>query len=456
MSAYKALTAVLVFLLALSGGARAQDQELVIISPHWDGIRREFEEAFRRQEAADGRPPVSVRWLDVGGTSEMLRYLRAQYREKPGGIGVDLVFGGGTDPYLELKKEGSLQKVELPAPLLAELAPEICGSPLRDGDGTWYAATMAGFGIIYNKTVLRRLGLREPQTWADLADPAWRGWVMLADPRRSGSAHMAYEIILQAYGWEKGWRILAGLAANARSFRASSAEVPQDVALGEAAAGPAIDSYAWAQVAEAGAETIGFLFPADLSVVSGDGIALLKGAPNPEIARRFLHFVLSEKGQKLWMLRAGDPEGPRRHTLGKFSVMPQLYGELVGRTPVRLDPFSWKTSFRYDAAKGGQRWSALNDLLGTFLVEPRESLASWWAENNGAELAAPESEDLIQNWCVSGAWKKPEFRSAKLRAWSGRAGQLYGARSFSLWSLLPTGLALLVLVRAVWQRWRRV
>ena len=97
---------------------------------------------------------VELDWLDVGGSSETLRYIESEYKNKPTGIGIDVFFGGGYDPYLALKKAQLLEPYTLPKALLDKIPERLTGVPLYDPDYTWYGATLAGFGIVYNKVVL--------------------------------------------------------------------------------------------------------------------------------------------------------------------------------------------------------------------------------------------------------------------------------------------------------------
>ena len=430
----------------------SQDQ-LVLLSPHWEGVRTEFGNAFKRAHTRETGREVELKWLDAGGASDILKFIRSEFKNKPAGIGVDVMFGGGTDPFEELRNRGFLEPYRLPEGQLAQLVPRISGVPLYDPDHHWYAATMAGFGIIYNKVVLARLGLPEPRTWEDLARPELFTWVGSADPRKSGSVHMAYEIILQAYGWERGWQIIAGMGANVRGFASYAGQTPKDVAVGEVAYGLSIDSYAWHQIREAGEEMIGFVMPRDLTVISGDGIALLRGGPHPEVARRFLRFVLSEEGQKLWMLRVGEEDGPRKFELGKFSVMPAIYEKVAGRTAVVSNPFLWKSEFLYDAAKGSARWGIVNDLIGAFVIDPHRDLAVRWREmiRQGdadlAELATiPVQEQEIERLVADGSWKATEFRNRTLLSWAAEARRKYGrsTSAFDLARNLPAVVALLL------------
>ena len=82
----------------------------------------------------------------MGGTSEVLRFIRSEFNNKPGGIGIDVFFGGGLEPYLALKKEQLLRPYALPQELLKNIPPGLGGVPLYDPDYTWYGATLAGFG----------------------------------------------------------------------------------------------------------------------------------------------------------------------------------------------------------------------------------------------------------------------------------------------------------------------
>ena len=131
----------------------AFSDKLVLISPHWQGIRYEFERAFKARYQVDTGRTVDIEWMDVGGTSETLRYLQSEFKNKPAGAGIDIFFGGGLDPYLALKKDQLLDPYTLPKTLLEKIPRTLAGVPLYDPDHTWYGATLSGFGIVYNKVV---------------------------------------------------------------------------------------------------------------------------------------------------------------------------------------------------------------------------------------------------------------------------------------------------------------
>jgi iron(III) transport system substrate-binding protein len=431
----------LVFTIGLIHGfpAAALADKLVLISPHWEGIRYEFERAFKARYQSDTGRAVELEWMDVGGSSETLRYLQSEFKNKPAGIGIDVFFGGGYDPYLALKKDRLLESYALPKPLLERIPQRLAGVPLYDPDYTWYGATLAGFGIVYNKVVLGLTKLPVITTWEELASPRAFGWVGSSDPRKSGSVHVVYEIILQAYGWEKGWKIITALGANVRSFSNSASQIPKDVAIGEVAYGLAIDFYAWAQVKEAGADKIGFVMPDNLTIITPDAIGILKGAPNLEVAKAFIRFVMSEEGQKLWLLVEKAPGGPQRFQLNRFSVIPSLYALAPQNTAVKLNPFSWRSDFEFDPKLGAERWSIVNDLIGALVIDQKHLLTRAWqdaldsgglSEREWQRLAAmPVTADAALAMAKT-KWKDPEFRNQKLNEWIhfARSKYLLGVR----------------------------
>ncbi len=403
----------------------AHGAKLVIISSHWEGVRQEFGEAFSRWMAAQGKA-VRVEWLDVGGTVDMVKFVQSEFTRSPQGIGIDLVFGGGVEAHRHLAARGLLAPVALTDEEKRDLPAHYGGMPLRDPENRWFGAALSGFGILYNKAVIRRMGFAVPRSWEDLAGPKLMTWVGSGNPKSSGSTHMVYEIVLQAYGWDKGWRLLTRMAANLRSFSQSSAEVPRDVALGEVACGMALDSYAWSVIESKGEKRLGYVLPEGRTVINPDAVAMLRGAPHRRLAEAFVHFVLSRRGQRLWMQPKGTPGGPRRFLLARMSVRPKLYSRETGHLAVKVNPFRWKVVSFYDSRLASRRWDLLNDLLSACLIDSHEQLQHAWRAVMQAgmppagleELTRPplSEEDLVG---LAASWSgDPELRSRMVLRWA--------------------------------------
>ena len=429
MSYFKPLVlAIILCLLSLPVLSLAQD-ELIIISPHPEGIETEFGKNFEKwYEAQTGRT-VETDWRDVGGTSSNYRFIESEFKRVPDGIGIDIFFGGGTDNYLRLSNMGWLHAYQLPRTQLEQMMQSFQGIPLYDAEHQWYGAALSSFGIMYNEELRELLKLPKTTAWQDLGNLELIGRIGAADPRESGSAHMVYEIILQTLGWEEGFALLTKLGGNVRGFSAGANAIPTDVVAGQVIYGLAIDFYAYGQIAVVGADKIKYVVPADGAAVTADPIAIFKGAPNLPVAQKFLEFVLSEDAQKLWMLRDTDPEGPEwKGGLNRASVLPALY-EKLGERCIVPNPFAMEGSpFQYDSAKGSTRWDIVDGLFGVLIINSHKDLVNAWkairkckdpAKRDAAMAVLTKipitEEEAMQ--LASGAWKDPTVRNEKIKEW---------------------------------------
>jgi ABC-type Fe3+ transport system substrate-binding protein len=428
----KLIKIITLFSLLAPAASFGAVEKLTFISPHQNSIRNEWLPAFKTWYKKKTGNAIKIEWLDQGGTSDDLRFVKSEFKRNPKGINIDIFWGGGIDPFVDMSAHGLLDSYRLPRKTLKKFPKQIAGIPLYDKNHRWYGAALSGFGIIYNKSVLKIEKLPAPKTWEDLARPEYFKKVSTGDPRHSGSAHMIYAIILQAYGWDKGWDLLTRMSGNVRKFDRHSAAVPKNVTSGEVVAGTCIDFYAWAQVSEFGSDRVGFVMPEGLSVINPDAIAILKGAPNKKAAKLFLQFVMSDEGQKLWMLPKGVPGGPQKADLGRMSVIPNLYKSYAGKTVVPFNPFEMKSSLKYDPEEGRELWVLTNDLMGTMLIDSLKDLQTAWkaiVDNGMNEAALKELTrmpvDKKTALAYSKRWKDSVFRNKKINEWVAFAKQKY-------------------------------
>lgn len=347
-----------------------QSDELIIVSPHWDGIQKEFSRAFKVHYQENWGKEVTIRWRDLGGTSQIEKALQALYEKNSQTSGMDIFWGGGMDPYENQKNKKRLESYFPSQEILGLFPSFFLGMPLQDAEGFYYATALSSFGIFENRLLRKIQNLPEVRVWEDLARPEFQGWIALVDPRKSGSAHLIYEIILQAYGWEKGSRILMALCANARTFSQNSSAAVKEVSMGNVSHALSIDMNAYALKSVLGEDRVRWIFPKGQSVMVPDGIGILKGAPNREVAKRFVDFVLSEKGQNLWIKPVGSPEGAQKYAIQRDSVL--MLGTDSGK-----ESFS-NEGFQYDSKKAASRWMALNEWMGRVWIDLHDELQQQW------------------------------------------------------------------------------
>ena len=414
--------------------ARADDgRTLVVISPHNTSIRYEFARGFERWYQQRFGQPVSVEWRDLGGTADALRFVQSEFAAKPQGIGIDCFFGGGPEPYLLLADRGLTEPYRLPATLLAAIPQQFQGIEIYDAHFAWYGAALSSFGILQNTRVERQMGLPLVTRWEGLAQPRFFDWVGAGDPRNSGTMNNMFEAFLQAYGWERGWRLLTEIGGNVRQFDRLSSTTAKEVTLGQVACGFAIDFYGFTQVAEAGRSNLTFVLPQDFTAISADGLAILKGAPHPVLARHFLEFVLGEPGQQLWFLPRGTPGGAERYAIERMSVRPDFYRRYREVSNIAFSPFDLRQSFRYDAELARARRDVVAGLAGALLVDTHPELRGAWRavldrgnseadQRRLGQMPVSEREALT---LARGGWKDPARRNQKKIEWQTWAQRKY-------------------------------
>lgn len=442
-------------------------ERLIIISPHNESIRSEFERAFVRHLRETFDREVWIDWRQPGGTSEIARYLKSEYanafanlwtRETgkpfdseirnafangkidPGtatptdelsadaiearrmflqsevSSDIDLFFGGGAYDFSKEASAGGLVATdssgkygpgalagERPEWFTDEVMPAAAsGEPFRDDDWRWVGTVLSAFGIVYNRDSLARLGIDEtPDAWADLTDPRYFGQLALADPTKSGSVTKAIEMIFQqqmrkkldaglaeseavSAGWDEAMRMILKISANSRYFTDQASKIPHDVAQGDAAAGLCIDFYGRTfnemHRDDRGDSRVQFVMPVGGTSIGADPIGLLRGAPHPELAHRFLEFVLSPEGQKIWNYRVGAPGGPTRVALRRPPIRKDFYTEAnrIHQSDPESNPYEIAKDFTYEADWTGATFGALRFIIRCACVDTHHEQRDAW------------------------------------------------------------------------------
>ena len=367
-------------MLLVIATSHCRAEELVLVSPHWDGFRREFEWGFLawiKDQPGYQKHDVSIRWLDLGGASDIAKTMIA--RSAAGApLAIDVIFGGGIDAFESMRRKGLLRSYQPQRIMTHAIPPAIHGNPLYDPDGYWYGVNVTSFGIAMNRELLKRQQIAEPLNFADLAKPLYQNLIGSADPRKSGSVRFIYELILQRYGWEEGWQLLYQIASNIRSFSNNSSQSPKDLSTGEIALAPLIDSYGLDVEARFGSDRIRFMVPQDLESYFADPVALGAHGEHPRLAELFVEFCLSDAGQLLLIKQVGSHGGPRQYAVSRLPVLPSIYSTLTPEERTRREkPFdSLGAAFQYDPRLAQSRWVVVTKLLGAMLVDEKDRLRS--------------------------------------------------------------------------------
>jgi ABC-type Fe3+ transport system substrate-binding protein len=270
---------------------------------------------------------------------------------------VDIFWGGESALFEKLAEQKLLQKVEIAKALWDEI-PATIGTPkpipLKDKDGFWVGTALEPYGFVYHPKKIQRLGIPEPKEWDDLLHPKLKGEVAQCAPTRSSSSNATYEVMLSMYGEEKGWDWLKKLAQNTGHFTARSRDVPTVVAKGEYSAGFAVPSYMAFEEKLAGFD-LKFVAPKN-AFVTPEPMAILAGARNPKAAKAFIEFLLTERGQKVFMERGLFPITPKYKVQGAAGSPAEMAVEFTGGV---RSYFEREVSNVYDETAAAKRSEAL-------------------------------------------------------------------------------------------------
>ncbi len=287
-------------------------------------------------------------------TTAGLNYLQRQTDHQ-----IDLFWASAPDAFEILDQSQLLEQINnVPFQFPAELH----GYPLKNIKNHYLGFALSGYGIIFNRSYARQYQLPLPKSWQDLTNPAYFSHLALSSPSRSGTTHLMIEMILQHYGWDKGWQLILQMAGNAATITARSYGVPEGVKQGRFGLGLVID-FLSRQIAS---ENIEFIY-ADETRFLPASIALLKTSSDKHNATLFIQFLLSRQGQELLQTKA----------ISRLPIDPELYAHnLNPLNPYSLEPENFSKTF--NAIQSRQRYQLVNTVFDHFITFQLSTLQRVW------------------------------------------------------------------------------
>ncbi|MEE9302528.1 MAG: extracellular solute-binding protein [Thiotrichaceae bacterium] len=351
----------------------SEKQQLIIVSSFPEKMTVVYEAAFEEKY-----PAVDV-VLIKKKTTAGLKYIEEK--------AADLFWVSAPDAFEVLKKEGNLQVYR---PRVKNIPKRISGYPVNESEGFYSGFAAAGYGIMWNKEYLQAHELQPPTEWIDLTRPEYQGHIALSAPSRSGTTHLTVEAILQLKGWQNGWALIKAIAANAKVITQKSSDVPKGVISGEFGIGIVIDYYGL--TAKASGLPIEFSYPS-ATVFVPSGIAVLKKSPQPDLAKAFIDFILSAKGQQLLL----HPD------ISRLPVSPEAYQS--DSIPIDYpQPFSAKSlgsQTAFDVQKSRLRYNLVNSLFDVMITYRLDELKTAVLSLHKAEKTILLSQSRSQH--IAGA-----------------------------------------------------
>lgn len=199
----------------------------------------------------------------------------------------------------------------------------------RDPDDLWIGNNLHLLVVLQNTRALP--AEQAPKGWADLLDPKLKGKVAFTDPANSGSAYTTATLLVNLLGGgDAGWSKVADIFRNTRILNRSSL-VFQGVGQGEYALGMSMEyaGYLWAN----NGAPVKVIYPAEGTYAAMEGVAIIKGGPNTENAKKFVEFINRKDVRE--MILAKHFRRPARQDID-LSKMP---GGMPQLSSVKLAPY---------------------------------------------------------------------------------------------------------------------
>ncbi|MCX6421753.1 MAG: ABC transporter substrate-binding protein [Actinobacteria bacterium] len=201
-------------------------------------------------------------------------------------------WGGASDNYEAAKGDGLLEPYQSPNATNVD-------SRYKDAAGQWTGIYAGVLAFCSNSEELRKDGVSALTSWDDLLNPKLQGQVSIAHPSTSGTAYTALWTLRTLQGSDDAtFTYFDQLQANVVAFTKSGSAPVSVVSEGNAAVG-VVFAHDCVSAINKGAQQLGVSFPTEGTGYEIGATAMLKGAPNPDAARRWIDWVLTAKAQEI-------------------------------------------------------------------------------------------------------------------------------------------------------------
>lgn len=251
----------------------------------------------------------------------------ARLKAERSNMSASVWYGGPVDGMIAAIDEGLIE------PYLSPEAQNI-KAEYKDDKGFWTGIYVGYLGFVANKKTLAEKGLKMPSSWADLLKEEFTGEIVVAHPGSSGTAYTMLASLVQMMGEEKAMEYLKKLNSQVRQYTKSGKAPGRMVGMGEALLGITF-LHDGIKYQKEGFKDIIVGAPAEGTGYEIGGVVLLKNAPNPEGAKKFIDFVLTAEAQDL-----GKVTGSYHFLTNVGGTNPEEAREIEGTKLIDYD-FDW-------------------------------------------------------------------------------------------------------------------
>jgi len=182
---------------------------------------------------------------------------------------------------------------------------------LHAEDWAWTGFYTGAIGFVSNVNFLKEHNVKAPTTWSQLLDPAFEDNIAMAYPYTSGTAYTTYATLVQMIGMDKAldwWEEFDKQSIH--QYTKSGTACIAMVGIGEVAVGIAFSHDIMAKGINKGYPVV-MTFPEEGTGYEVGGLSLIKGGPEPELAKQFIDWCYTKEAQDLFQKYNRLPVNPK-------------------------------------------------------------------------------------------------------------------------------------------------
>ena len=169
----------------------------------------------------------------------------------------------------------------------------------KDPDGYWVGIYTGFIAFASNKDYLEQHGLEPPTSWYDLLKPEFCGKLSMAFPYTSGTGYTRLATLVFLMGEEQALEFEKKISECIHHYTKAGSACVTEVGLGEVAVGIAFSHDVIAKGIAKGYPVV-LSFPKEGTGYEIGAMALIKGGPEPDLAKIFYDWMLSAEAQSLF------------------------------------------------------------------------------------------------------------------------------------------------------------
>ncbi len=261
----------------------AQAEELTVYGAMAKGHFAELIAAFQAQE-----PDLKINQLLDSNGPIIARLLAEEANPR-----ADVILGASVPGLVMLEERGMLEPY---APKgLDQIKDRF--RDRRSDPPHWVGTDAWASAVCFNTAEGERLGVAEPQSWQDLTKPEYKGMITMPNPNSSATGLLAIVGWIAILGEDEAWEYMDALHENVSQYVHSGSKPCRMSAAGEVVIGISYPAPGVKAINDGVPLTV--IIPEEGVGSEVEGVAIVRGARNPDAARRLADFAASLEAHEI-------------------------------------------------------------------------------------------------------------------------------------------------------------